>query len=78
MTYLTPHPRVTEARCLTCLSMRCPQNDEEVVSPNIEPVEFAGGWASWWQCPACGGWHVTLREDWNLGPELKHSRERTA
>jgi hypothetical protein len=69
MKHLASGPRVTGLRYLAWLLLRCPQTQEEVVSRITEPVKFAGIWASWWQCPACGGWHVTIvEEQQNVGP----------
>ncbi|MCL4294913.1 MAG: hypothetical protein KJ077_04265 [Anaerolineae bacterium] len=62
MKHLDSCPRSTGLRYLAWLLLKCPRSHEEVVSRMIEPVKFAENWASWWQCPACGGWHVTIVE----------------
>lgn len=79
MSHLIRRPLSAGVRYLAWLLMRCPQNEEEVVSRITEPIEFAGSWVSWWQCPACGGWHVTLIEErQNLEQGLKYSGELAA
>lgn len=72
MKHLASYPRLAGLRYLAWLLLKCPRSQEEVVSRMIEPVKFAGNWASWWQCPACGGWHVTVvgaQHDAKLGTE---------
>jgi hypothetical protein len=64
MKCLAPHPIFTGLRYLAWLLLKCPRTKEEVVSRLTDPIKFAGNWASWWQCPACGGWHVTMIEEW--------------
>ena len=39
----------------------CPSTGDEVVGSGWkELISTAGGQATWWQCPSCGGWHLDV------------------
>jgi len=40
----------------------CPQTGKRVGQQIGEKFLLPGGQATWWHCPACGGWHVTMQE----------------
>lgn len=38
----------------------CPSTGDEVVGSGWnQQFSTPGGQATWWQCPSCGGWHIT-------------------
>jgi hypothetical protein len=74
MKHLAAPLKLTGLRYLAWLLLTCPRTQEEVVSRITEPFKFAGDLASWWQCPACGGWHVTIVEEQQIaGPGWNRS-----
>lgn len=50
----------------------CPKTGEEVVSYLEDPFDMFGSPAAWWECPACGSWHISMID------ELKDLREQMA
>jgi len=42
---------------------QCPIANQQIATGPSKQISFPGGQATWWQCPACQGWHiVTLNE----------------
>ncbi len=41
----------------------CPKTGKQVVVHEQNCFMIPDGKASWWYCPACGGWHVVVIED---------------
>lgn len=50
----------------------CPRTGEEVVSYLEDPFDMFESPAAWWECPACGSWHIAMID------ELKDLREQIA
>ncbi len=50
----------------------CPKIGEEVVSCLEDPFDMFGSPAAWWECPACGSWHISMLD------ELKDLHEQMA
>ena len=42
----------------------CPSTGDEVIGSGWnKQFTTSGGQATWWQCPACGGWHIATVSD---------------
>jgi hypothetical protein len=40
----------------------CPKTGKQVGQQGGQNFLLPGGQATWWHCPACGGWHVILQK----------------
>lgn len=58
-----PHLSIRSASRVKWLWICCPKTGEEVVSYLTDPFDMFGSPAAWWECPACGGWHISMIDE---------------
>jgi hypothetical protein len=44
------------------LTLHCPGSCQSVRADKKKQISVPGGQATWWHCPECLGWHVSIRE----------------
>lgn len=58
-----PHLSAQPASRAKWIWICCPRTKEEVVSYLEDPFDMFGSPAAWWECPACGGWHISMIDE---------------